>query len=141
MTDSDKLADPAEFLPKLPFVCELDIRLISSEPGAVTVEMPFAERFSTPPRSFPASMVGILGDVAAVSACLSKLPGDWAVATLDYTVKMTGQARGDALIAKGRVLQAGKTTSVGISDVFCVSGGQEAHCGVVLATSRNFPLK
>ena len=29
---------------------------------------------------------------------------------------------------------------VGIADVFAVSGGRETHCGVVLATTRNFEI-
>ena len=141
MSDSLDFADPRLFLPKQPFVQELGITIHSVVPGQVIVDMPFAERFSTPPSSFPASMVGILGDVAAVSSCLSKLPNGWAAATLDYTIKMTGRAQGEALRAKGRVMQDGKTTSVGLADVFALLNGDEIHCGVVIATTRNFQLR
>jgi len=134
-------ADPRALLQLLPFARELGISIVSSEPGAVVVEMPFAERFSTPPNHFPASIVGTLGDVAAVSSCTSKLPSGWAGATLDYTVKMTAPAQGEKLLARGRVLQAGQTTSVGAADIFAVSGGSEVLCGTVLATARNFQLK
>ncbi len=103
--------------------------------------MPFAARFSTPPNHFPASIVGTLGDVAAVSSCTSKLPSGWAGATLDYTVKMTGPAQGEKLLARGRVLQAGQTTSVGAADIFAVSG--ETRCSVAPCSRRrrNFRLK
>ena len=83
----------------------------------------------------------MLGDVAAVCSCGSKLPEGWAAATLDYTVKMTVRAQGKYLRAKGRVLQSGKTTSVGTAEIFAISGGEEVHCGVVLATARNFQIK
>ena len=83
-------------------------------------------------------MVGTAGDVAAVSSCLSLLPPDWALATLDFTVKMTGIAKGQRLLAKGRVLQAGRTNSVGAADVYAVMEGRESLCGTVLATTRNF---
>ena len=89
---------------------------------------------------FPASMVGTAGDVAAVSSCLSLLPKGWALATLDFTVKMTGIAKGEKLKAKGRVLQAGHTNSVGAADVYIVAAGKEALCGTVLATTRNFKI-
>ena len=73
------------FVGSLAFVREYAIRVVSVEPGEVTIELPFDERFSGPPGQFPASLVGTAGDVAAVSSCLSLLPRGWAVATLDFT--------------------------------------------------------
>ena len=92
------------------------------------------------PGQFPASIVGVAGDVAAVASCLSLLPNGWALATLDFTIKMTGAAKGNKLRAKGRVLQAGRTNSVGAADVFIVSVDREILCGSVLATTRNFQV-
>ena len=129
------------FIGALAFVREYGIGIVSVAPGAVTIELPFDERFSGPPGQFPASMVGAAGDVAAVSSCLSVLPRGWAIATLDFTIKMTGVAKGEKLRAKGRVLQAGRTNSVGAADVYIVSAEQEVLCGTVLATTRNFQIK
>src|ERR1700758_3960710 len=129
------------FLLALDFVREYAIRIVSLAPGEATIELPFDKRFSGPPGQFPASMVGTAGDVAAVSSCLSMLPKGWALATLDFTVKMTGPAKGDRLRARGRVLQNGRTNSVGASDVYAVSGDGETLCGTVLATTRNFKIK
>ncbi len=129
------------FIGRLPFVREYAIRVASAAPGQVVIELPFDDRFSGPPGQFPASMVGTAGDVAAVSSCLSLVPRGWAVATLDFTIKMTGVAKGEKLRAKGRVLQAGRTNSVGAADVYVVSADQETLCGTVLATTRNFQVK
>jgi acyl-coenzyme A thioesterase PaaI-like protein len=129
------------FVTSLAFVREFAIDIVMVAPGAVTIEMPFDECFSGPPTLFPASMVGAAGDVAAVSSCLSLLQKGWAVATLDFTIKMTGPAKGEKLIARGRVLQAGRTNSVGAADVYAMSDGKETLCGTVLATTRNFEIK
>jgi acyl-coenzyme A thioesterase PaaI-like protein len=129
------------FATALDFVREYAIRIVSVAPGEVTIELPFEKRFSGPPGQFPASMVGTAGDVAAVTSCLSLLPRGWALATLDFTVKMTGVAKGEKLLARGRVLQAGRTNSVGAADVYVVSDGSETLCGTVLATTRNFQIK
>jgi uncharacterized protein (TIGR00369 family) len=137
---TSEFADPRAFLPLLPFVRTYGITIVSAKPGEVVVEMPFDQRFSTPPDNYPASIVGTIGDVAAVSACISRLPKGWAGATLDFTVKMTAPAQGEKLLARGRVLQSGKTTSVGTADVFAVANGRETHCGVVLVTTRNFEV-
>jgi acyl-coenzyme A thioesterase PaaI-like protein len=144
MGDAQQHLDQAEiesFLAVLPFVREYAIHVVSAAPGAVAIELPFDERFSGPPGQFPASMVGTAGDVAAVSSCLSLLPRGWALATLDFTIKMTGIARGEKLRARGRVLQAGRTNSVGAADVYIVSAEREVLCGTVLATTRNFQIR
>src|SRR5690349_19319958 len=101
--DEDRLdeADVRSFLAALPFVREYAIRVISVLAGQLTLELPFDERFSGPPGQFPASMVGTAGDVAAVASCLSLLPKGWALATLDFTIKMTGVAKGQKLRAQG----------------------------------------
>jgi acyl-coenzyme A thioesterase PaaI-like protein len=125
----------------LDFVREYAIRMVEILPGAVTIELPFDKRFSGPPGQFPASVVGMAGDVAAVTSCLSLLPRGWVLATIDFTVKMTGVAKGERLRAKGRVLQAGRINSVGAADVYAVSDGIETLCGTVLATTRNFQVK
>ena len=134
-------AEIEAFATALDFVREYAIRIVSIEPGEVTIELPFEARFSGPPGQFPASIVGTAGDVAAVTSCLSLLPHGWALATLDFTVKMTGVAKGERLRAKGRVLQAGRTNSVGAADIYVVSGDSETLCGTVLATTRNFQIK
>jgi acyl-coenzyme A thioesterase PaaI-like protein len=144
MSDTENLLDESEvrsFMSALALVREFSIRLVSVKPGFVTVELPFDERFSGPPTLFPASMVGTAGDVAAVASCLTLMPKGWAVATLDFTIKMTGAAKGAVLRAKGRVLQDGRTNSVGAADVYVVSDGTERLCGTVLATTRNFKIK
>jgi acyl-coenzyme A thioesterase PaaI-like protein len=112
--------------------------ITSVVPGRVTIELPYEERFSGPTGQFPASIVGLAGDVAAVASCLSLLPNGWVPVTLDFTIKMTGAAKGNKLRAKGRVLQDGRTNSVGAAEVFIVSVDRETLCGSVLATTRNF---
>jgi acyl-coenzyme A thioesterase PaaI-like protein len=129
------------FLDQLSFIREYAIQVVSVAPGQVVIELPLDERFSGPPGLFPASIVGTAGDVAAVSSCLTLLPKGWALATLDFTIKMTGFARGEKLRAKGRVLQAGRTNSVGAADVYMVAAEQETLCGTVLATTRNFEIR
>ena len=144
MTDVEQClrqAELEEFITTLDIVREFAIRIVSDRPGEVTIELPFEKRFSGPPGQFPAAMVGAAGDVAAVSSCLSLLPRGWALATLDFTVKMTGVAKGEKLRARGRVLQAGRTNSVGAADIYVVSGDSETLCGTVLATTRNFQIK
>ena len=93
MPDAENLLDESEvrsFLSGLAFVGEFSINVVSLKPGFVTVELPFDERFSGPPNLFPASMVG---SGTAVASCLTLMPKGWALATLDFTIKMTASPR------------------------------------------------
>ena len=50
------------FLSRLAFIREYGIKVVTVAAGAVTVELPFDDRFSGPPGQFPASMVGTIGE-------------------------------------------------------------------------------
>lgn len=125
----------------LPFVKNHRVELVSIDNGVATVRMPYDPLHSTPPDLFPTAMVGFVGDVAAVSACYAAAPDGHACATLDFTVKNTGLAKGEELIAEGRVLMAGKTVSVGAADIYVVNDGKRTACGTVLATARVYKVR
>jgi len=126
----------AKLVGGLPFVAAHDIEVLEIGDGKSVVRMPFAERFSTPPNAFPASMVGLLGDVAAISAFTSLVFPEGFCSTMDFTVKMTAIAAGEALEAEGSVLQSGKTVTVGEAKVYTMNGSDRQLCAVVLATGR-----
>src|SRR5580704_12744326 len=121
MPDAENLLDESEvrsFLSGLAFVREFSINVVSLKPGFVTVELPFDERFSGPPNVFPASMVGTAGDVAAVASWLTLMPKACALATSDFTIKLTRVAKGDMLRPKRRVFQDRPTNSIGATDAY-----------------------
>jgi uncharacterized protein (TIGR00369 family) len=135
------MRDTKTIIAELSFVRNHGIEIVSVDLDGATVRMPFDSRFGTPPDMFPTAMVGMVGDVAAISACYAVAPEGHACATLDFTVKNIGLAQGDELVAEGRVLMAGKTVSVGAADVYVVSNGERRPCGTVLATARVYKVK
>jgi acyl-coenzyme A thioesterase PaaI-like protein len=136
-----KHPDARKAINELAFVKSHGIEIVSIEDGVARVRMPFSPRFATLPDLFPTAMVGMVGDVAAVGACFAAVPADHACATLDFTVKNTGLASGEALYAEGRALMVGKTISVGSADVYVMNGDTRRHCGTVLATARVYKVK
>jgi acyl-coenzyme A thioesterase PaaI-like protein len=67
------------------------------------------------------------------------LPAGWGGATADYTIKLLAPAGGEKLVARGRVIQPGRTLSVAAADVFAVRAGRETLCATALITARIFP--
>lgn len=130
-------SDVTLLVERLPFVSHFGMQVTKCLPGQVEVEMPFHSDFSAGHAVFPAAVVGAIGDVAAVASTLSCLPKGWFAATMDFTLKLIKPATGSRLVARGSVLEVGKTFSVSKSDIFVQSNSELTHCGSLIATSRN----
>ena len=120
----------------LPFVKNHSIEIASASKGKCLARMPLDPDFQTPPANFPAAMVGMLGDVAGITACISRLETGQVCSTMDFTVKMTGIADGEALEAEGTALNVGKTVATGQSEIYSIKGSDRTLCAVVLVTGR-----
>lgn len=122
----------------MPMARSLGLRFVRAEAGAVELEMPVADAFSFRPGQLQAAAVFAIADFAAVSAAGTLLPAGWVNATIDGAIKLVAPARGRALRARGRVIDAGRMLTVCAADVFAVdAGGQETLCATWLGTARN----
>jgi uncharacterized protein (TIGR00369 family) len=132
------LAQLQQLVLAMPMAQTLGLRFIRIEPGAVELEIPVAEPFTFRPGQLQAAPVFAAADFAAVSAAGSLLPPGWVNATIDATIKLVGPARGRALRARGRVIDAGKLLTVCAAEVYAVSeNGEESLCATLLGTARN----
>jgi|GEM_PF-3199872 acyl-coenzyme A thioesterase PaaI-like protein len=130
----------AGYLAAMPFAGALEVEVVSAVSGSVTLEAPLTAPFEAPPGAFAASSVGALGDMAAMLSVTSALPPDGVMSTMDFTIKMLGQARGARLRAVGQAKQIGKTTCVGAADIYIQQGAEWIPCGTLLATGRRLSL-
>lgn len=134
--------DPYEYLRKavlaMPMARTLGLAFRSTAPGAVELEMPVAPAFTFRPGQLQATPVFAIADFAAVSAAGTLLAPGWVNATIDATIKLVAPAKGVALRARGRVVDAGKLLTVCAADVFAVDeAGRETLCATLLGTARN----
>jgi uncharacterized protein (TIGR00369 family) len=137
-TTSTTLAQLQQLVLAMPMAQTLGLRFTRVEPGDVELEIPVAQPFTFKPGQLQATPVFAAADFAAVSAAGSLLPPGWVNATIDATIKLVGPARGRALRARGRVVNAGKLLTVCAADVFAVSeSGEETLCATLLGTARN----
>ncbi len=138
--DAELAALMAQYLGAMPFAAALQVEVISANEGSVTLEAPLTPPFEAPSGAFAASSVGALGDMAAMLSVTSTLPKGDAMSTMDFTIKMLGQARGPRIRAVGQAKQIGKTTCVGAADIFIQQGDVWTACGTLLATGRRLSL-
>ena len=98
-------------------------KLTSVDPGLVEIELPFQENLTQQHGFLHAGIVATIGDNACGYAALSLTRADTAVLTIEYKINLLAPAAGETLIARGRVIRNGRTTTVCAGDVFALSDG------------------
>ena len=79
-------------------------------------------------------VVGMIADSAAGYAAMTVVPASASVLTVEYKMNLMAPADGDQLIARGKVVRAGRTLIVTQAEVFAVKNGQETLCALMQQT-------
>jgi uncharacterized protein (TIGR00369 family) len=78
--------------------------------------------------------VSAIADSAAGYAALSLMPADAGVLTTEFKINLLAPAIGDRILARGRVVKAGRTLTLAQSEVFAETAGQEKLIALLTAT-------
>lgn len=116
------------------FMALLGAELLSVAPGAVSIRLPLRPELSQQHGHAHAGAAWAIADSAAGFAAQSLMaPGD-GVVTVELKINLLAPARGKALIARGRVLRAGRTLTVGQAEVVALADGTETPVATALGT-------
>lgn len=102
--------------------------------GAATIELPVRPDLTQQHGFVHAGIVTMIVDTACGYAAYSLMPPEAAVLTVEFKVNFISPAKGELLVAKGRVLKPGRTLMVCQGDVYAVSNGREKLVATMLAT-------
>lgn len=86
-----------------------------------------------------AGLTFAIGDSAAGYAALTMLPLDQEVVTAEIKINLLAPARGDLLIATGRVIKPGKRLSVVTAEVHAEEDGKQTLIAVLQGTMAPVP--
>jgi uncharacterized protein (TIGR00369 family) len=81
-----------------------------------------------------AGAVSAIADSAAGYAALTLASADTGVLTTEFKINFVAPALGDRIVARGRVVKAGRTLTVAQSEVFAERAGQEKLIALLTAT-------
>ncbi|MBA2634239.1 MAG: PaaI family thioesterase [Chloroflexi bacterium] len=81
-----------------------------------------------------AGAVTAIADSAAGYAALTLMPAGAGVLSTEFKINLMAPARGDRIIARGRIVKAGRTLTVAQSEVVAESGGQQKLIALLTAT-------
>jgi uncharacterized protein (TIGR00369 family) len=103
-------------------------------PGRVEIAMPAAPGISQQHGFVHAGAVASIADSAAGYAALTLMTPGAGVLTVEFKINLLAPAVGDRIVARGRVIKAGRTITLAQADVFAENKGQEKLIAVLSAT-------
>ena len=109
------------------------------EPGEVDLVLPARPELTQQHGYFHAGTTASIADSAAGYAALSLFEPGTGVLTTEFKINLLAPARGEYLIARGRVVKPGRTLTVCRSDVHGVEGARETHVATALLTMMQVP--
>jgi uncharacterized protein (TIGR00369 family) len=118
----------------------LGIALIEVAPGRTTLEAAADPRLTQQQGFFHGALIGAMLDCAGGYAAYSLMPPGSDVLTTEYKINFIAAAKGEKLIARGRVIRPGRQLTIATAEAFCRQGGAEHLCAVLLQTLIQVPL-
>ena len=121
------------------FACQglmttLGARLSRVDAGFVDIELPIHAGITQQHGFVHAGAVAAIADSACGYAAATLMPADTGVLAVEFKINLMAPAAGDVLIARARVLRAGRTLSVCQADVVSVSSETEKTVALLTAT-------
>ena len=119
---------------RLALMATIGARLTKVAPGEVEIDMPVRDDFRQQHGYVAAGIVTAIVDTACGFAAMSLMPEGASVVTVEYKVNFLSPARGERLIAHGRVLKAGRVLTVCAGEVHALSDGARTSVATMLGT-------
>ncbi|HVU62571.1 MAG TPA: PaaI family thioesterase, partial [Phycisphaerales bacterium] len=95
----------------------LGASLDSVADGEVRIRLPASEHIAQQHGFAHAGAIAAIADSACGYACLTRMPEDAAVLSVEFKINLLAPAAGRAFIAVGKVVRAGRTISVATAEV------------------------
>ena len=115
-------------------------RLTSAAGGACEIVLPMSAAVTQQHGFFHGGVIGTMADAAGGYAANTLLMPDNECLTAEYKINFVAPAIGDTLIARGKVLKAGRTLVVSSADIFVVKDGVEKLCAIMQQTLFVIPV-
>jgi uncharacterized protein (TIGR00369 family) len=109
-------------------------RLERVAPGEVDIRVPFREAISQHHGFVHAGALTTAVDTACGYAALTLMPAGAGVLTIEFKVSLLAPGKGDAILARGRVVKPGRNVTFCQGEVFAVDGGQDKLVATMSAT-------
>ena len=112
--------------------------LAAIEAGASEIRLPYRADLTQQKGFVHGGIIGMIADSAAGYAAYSLMPASASLVTVEYKMNILAPARG-ALVARGKVIKAGRTLTVARAEVYAEDGTHVASMQQTLMMLPNTP--
>jgi uncharacterized protein (TIGR00369 family) len=112
----------------------LGASILHIAPGAVDIALLASPSVSQQHGFVHAGAVAAIADTAAGYAALSLMPPGAGVLTTEFKINLVAPAAGERIVARGRVIKAGRTLILAQTEVFSGTAGEERLVALLTAT-------
>lgn len=116
------------------YMTTLGAELDQIEKGTVSIRATIADHILQQHGYAHAGVAFSMGDSAAGYAALTIMQAEAEVLTTEMKINLLAPASGDMIIAKGRVIKAGRRLIIVGADVFAIKGQREKHIAILQGT-------
>ena len=104
------------------------------EPGLVEIALPYQPDLTQQHGFLHAGITSAIADSAGGYAGFSLFPPDASVLTVEFKINLLAPAKGDRLVATGRVIKPGRTLTICNLEVDVFDGDKATPCAYGLQT-------
>ncbi len=115
------------------------VRITTVEPGMVELTIDVGNQHTQRERFVHGGMLATLADSSSGLAAMTLLEERDNALTVEFKINFLRPAVGERMVARGRVIRAGRRVSVMEADVFAVSAGVETPVAKALVTYATVP--
>lgn len=121
------------------FLSMIGAEIVSVSPGTVDISLPCADHLLQHHGYLHGAVVAAIVDTACGCSALTLMPPHSSVLTVEYKVNFLAPAAGDRILARGRVVKAGRRLTVCRGEAYATSGGREEMVAALMATMIRIP--
>lgn len=112
----------------------LGAEILAVTPGAVTIAAPIRAETSQQHGHAHAGLAWAIGDSAAGYSALSLRAAGEEVLTVEMKINLLAPARGERLVAEGRVIRSGRRVVAVAAEIYAEAGDARSHVATMLGT-------
>jgi len=140
MSAADRVKQLAGIMDLPGFPKSAGIRMISAEPGKVTMALKKRPELTQFFGHFHGGVITALADHAAGACATTVMPEGKLAVTVEIKINFLAPADGEEIVAKAETIQAGSTIGVVKVEVVSRKAGAERTCAFATATMRAMDL-
>ena len=136
MSGADRIKQLAGIMDLPGFPKSAGIRLVTAEPGKVTMALKKKPELTQFFGHFHGGVITALADHAAGACATSSLPDGKIAVTVEIKINFLSPADGEEIIARAETIQTGSSIGVVKVEVISQKAGTERVCAFATATMR-----